>query len=319
MCRVLQKTIEFMREFPNLQAREDELNFWLQDLRSAIYLEPIQVGHADALFAVGTIFGSGLTLNHDYETFNLMAYALRSTLANKELGVYILINLSHACVFQKSFEEAYQYGKLAEKFLDSDDDLLANLIIACTATNRIQEAKRLSNQLKQINKMKLASVNEILMGEGPLQPIQKDCPDPLLDLNDAILLLHNGNQDMATEKMREATIKLEECPNGLNAWKSWKMLGEFYISEKNRSTEIESLEYIARATAAFGKMIAFYPTEREIDPKFILWLGQSLCQLGFYSLAINYLEKALSGHTRDEGISKAINDTLNYCKQLSKK
>lgn len=317
MSHALQLAKELQSRFPDLQADEDRLNPWLQSIRSAIYNEPVQTGHADALFTLGTAFGSGLTLNHDYETFTLMVYALRSTLNNKSLEFDILVNLCHACLYQKSFEEAYQYGKLAEtNFGDQDVDLLANMIIASTVTNRIAEAKQKSEKLKKLRISKLEEVNEILKGRGPLRPTKdEDCADALADLKEALRLWQNNKDDQAVTKIRESVVKLAKWPDGLNAWKCWQMLAEFYVSQSSRPTQLETIEYYARAAAALGKLIAFYPEGKELEPKYWLWHGQSLCELDLIKFATNSLEKALSIQTRDKSLSQAIRDTLEYCRQ----
>ena len=313
MTRVMDIIKEYKEIFPDLQSERDELNPWLTEFLGKIYREPIQLGHADALFFISFVFGSGLNLNHDYETFSLMAYFFRNTLVEKKLEGDILTNLSHACVYQKSFEEAYRYGKLAQKYNEQDADLLANLIIASTATKRIQEAKQLSDQLEDINKMKLAVVNKVLLGEDLLHPTKnEDCQNALLDLEMAQELWNNNRHDLAAINIREAVIKLNECPDGVDSWKSWKMLGEFYISQSDRPMVIEEIEYDARAAAALGKMIAFYPLPKEIDPKYYLWYGQALVKLGVSELAKKPLEIAQSMPINDPGLLNAIKETMLY-------
>ena len=119
-------------------------------LRNALEKYPYAAGAADAMHMIDVIH-MRLLNGHFTEISCLVAYRLRATLIDSGLEFDILVNLVRACLNQKSFEEAYQYGIIAEKINNSDPDLLANMIAACVFCHKDNEASERTNQLRKIS------------------------------------------------------------------------------------------------------------------------------------------------------------------------
>lgn len=314
----LQKTQERVSKEIN---SPDKINQALLELRREVYKDPQQYGNADALLFMGTMYRE-LGFYHEYEVLSLMAQRLSFTFTSenkKTSKLYTWINLCNACVFQKSFDEAYYYGKVAEDIFNSEDeDFLSNMVICCWMTGKKEEASNYDSKLNKINHLKAIEVRSILAGDSPTISIfQKgDCSDLYNKLLEA-----RDNPQKTVEIIRKVIIDIAQNPDGKKCWLVWRLLAEYYVSQSQQPNEMEFIENYARAAAAAGKAIAFAPVDELMDPKFFLWFGQALGQMTLYKRAIYALEKALMYASNGEGpmLTYAIKDSLQYCREMYNK
>lgn len=272
-------------------------------------LNPLGEGAADSLFLVGTVNGR-LLFSHQAETSFLLSYRLRGTLIDPSLEFDNLVNLTQACLNLKSFEEAYQYGIIAETIKKEDYDLTANLIVACSLTDRLEEAKWRFEKLKNLSLLHANEVHSFLRGKGeiPTKTYQLSCDD-LIDRYWKI----ERTGDLT--KLKEWVQDLEKKPDGINSWKCWELLGKYYLSmlSRNPYSEYLILQNKAGLAAASGKAIAFHPQKAEDSFNLWLWRGKSLGEMCFFKLAVEALEKALI----IEPANKEAKDGLNYCRKMA--
>lgn len=293
MSSVFSLLKEMWSEVQRLENNDlDRLSEILQTLRKAIYVKPIPSGSAEALFFMGTLYRE-LGINHDYEILSLMAYRLRNTAFEPNFTKNVLINLCNACLLQKSFEEAYTYGKMSENYAAiPDDDLLANLAIATAVTKRESEAYRYFLALSEMNLEKAIEVEATLKGKGSIQPTYDLKCDSLFS---QLLIVQNQIQNKQKPEIalvRDVVIKLTESPDGPSCWKCWKWLATFYLG-MNIPNEMELLENHARIAAASGKAIAFSPSNELFNFPFLMSFCNSLFELNLFEKALNASDRAL--------------------------
>ncbi len=280
----------------------------IQKLMEETYKNINREGVVECLFFGGTLYRE-INLLHNYEVLTLMAYHI-----NEKLGLDspivddIMINLCNACMLQKSFEEAYYYGKMAKaKITKPDEELLSNMIITCYALGKEYEGKNYSSELEAVNPIKFATTNEMLKAGGAIQPTKHlDCKKLLNELNS---LANNQTRSVQQESqgIRNAIMVLSERPDGEKCWRCWEILTDYFVqSYKNRESEAELIEYMGRVVATGGKTLYSCPDDDLLDSNFHIRYAQSLMEFSFYDRAMHVLNRALLRFSTDPEKLKII-------------
>lgn len=282
----------------------------IKPLINALESYPIAKGAADALHLIGIIHMKTMD-GHRCEISCLLAHRLRATLIHPGLEFNNLVNLTRACLNQKSFEEAYVYGRMAEKINNEDPDQLANMTLASALSGKESEyevANRLE-KLKTISPSHVVGVISILEGKSNINPTYH------LSCDDLVSQFENIKKSGSFDDYKKSLADLLTRPDGINSWKCWRMVTEIHLAMKPNNPEQEylQLQEMAGVAAASGKAIAFHPNNAKDDQQLWHWRGNSLGQMCLYDMAVEALEIAY----QIDRTNNAIKDALDYCIEMN--
>lgn len=327
-----QLIIEATKEFQ----QPGTLDKAIPPLIAAVSQNPFARGAADA---IGHIVGIQYAIEsyHYGEMTALLVYRLRSTLIERKMLFNSLVNLAHFNLGQKSFDEAFAYGTIAERIWPDDEDLLANMVFACAMTGREEEAIERFEQVKRIAPIKAGALASYFEQDSPhfrrtrdddCSAIKKQLQEifELKKTSRSVRVVDTGSQDLefgAVDDMKQVLVEegvdtygeelvlavreLERHPDGIQAHECWCLLCEIYAAELvGIHNEYLQLQTWAGLAAASGKALNTKQSDEGDNIKLLRWHGRALSQLCLYELAIDPLKKATLVNDRDSDDQVAL-------------
>jgi tetratricopeptide (TPR) repeat protein len=260
-------------------------------LLAAVRDDPRSEGAADALAVVSKAY-LNLENAHLGEVACLLVYRLRATLLAREQLFDSMVNLTLFNLRLKSFDEAYSYGRMAERIRWDDPDLLANMVGACLKTGRAEEATERFDELKRISPAKAGAVAKYFDSDGPEIPELTETFD--LDCSDILGSIRQAAGAGDVERLYRAIRELQDRPDGRGAGDCWRAIGKVYASmlPAENDSGFFALQSYAGLAAAIGKAISADPERSAKDSELWAWRGKALGQLCLYELSVPALEKA---------------------------
>jgi hypothetical protein len=233
-------------------------------------------GAAEALLVLAQI-ELGAHSWHRAEAFCLIGYRQRETAIHQETVFDNLVNLTWACLQQKSFTEGFRYGLVAERIKENDVDLLANMLML-GGLGGIRDGSEARHQLlRGLDRARLATVEAVLRGERPdLSPTRdKDASH-----------LRKGTRrliGMSGFELSNYLLELLRVPDGVGAYDAWKALTEMYLAEIPAPGEqgLLRLYHVAAATAAAGKALNADPDAGAKEDSLQRTYDRGLVEMGF--------------------------------------
>ncbi|MBN1154713.1 hypothetical protein JXB12_07320 [candidate division KSB1 bacterium] len=281
----------------------------IRPLINALESFPLGNGAADALYLIGIVHMETLD-GHRCEISCLLSHRLRATLIDPDIEFRNLVNLTRACLNQKSFSEAYTYGKIAEQIVKDDEDLMANMLTAgiFSGLEKELEISRRYHELQLKSPTHAAGVISIIEGRSNIKRTNNLSCDDLVDKFESNL--KSGDFEDYKRNLNELLQK----PDGINSWKCWKILTEMHIAMKpaDPSQEYLRLQEMAGVAAASGKAIEFHPKKAKDNQKLWHWRGNALGQMCLYDMAVEALQTADSIKPGN----KDVKESLDYCREM---
>lgn len=273
----------------------------------AVQPMPRRLGAADALALVGKAYLQ-VEQAHQGEVACLMSVRLAPTLINPDLLFDNLVNLTFFNLRLKSFEEAYAYGRLAERLRTGDPDLEANLVGACALTGRTEEALERFERLKHASPVKAGMVQSYFSADGPAIP--ETTPTRHLDCSDLLPRIRDAATQSRIDEFHSALTDLQQRPDGNGARDCWLEVYRFYCNSLAAADwdEYQVFQGYAGVVASTGKVISADREAAEKDATLWVRRGVALAELRLYELAVPVLEHALTLAPGETNSSRALED-----------
>lgn len=273
--------------------RKEDIGRAMEVLGKAIVANPMADGLADALYLQGHIFTARREW-HRLEMTCLLAWRFRASAIDPQHVFNALVNLTRACLLQRSPHEALAYGEVAEQLNDQDLDLASNLYAAQAMTQDGAEQGRHFRMLQAQDPSRIAHIRGMLEGEGDYAPTDQ------LDATDLVRRFEAlAHQPPNPQEFFSIIDELGRRPDARGAERCWRMLCRFYLdtmpaSPRTAQEHFVAVQNSAGLAAAAGKAISARPDLARKDPVIWAWYGTGLGQLCLYELAERALERSLS-------------------------
>ncbi len=298
--------------------RDDgQVNESLLSITKALHVMPRRMGAADAKATMAAWYYRSHQAHYgEVACLETLHYA--PTFINPDLHFDCLVNLVSFCATLKSFEEAWEYGLIAEKIKSDDTDLMTNMISIAALSGREAEASKRFERLVEEAPMKAQTAKTNLTGELPgtyHSTRNEDCSDILQKLQSVLAVPGLGPE------FPNILIALQQRPEGKGAKDCWTALYRYYKSLLDDALVEDDTYIIVQASAGIvattGKALnaADSVADGPADDHNQLWewRGRAFARLRLFELAIPALENAQSAAPGNDQI-RAI---LDECRSMS--
>lgn len=202
-------------------------------------------GSCDVLYHLGIVARAVGDL-HQEEVCYILAHHLRSTAVSKDVAFNTLVNLTRTCFDLKSFDEAWQYGVVAEKERHDDLDLAANMAMLATLIEAPDRDDRL-DRLRVRDAVKMTEITSTLAGDNPAFQITRG-----EDGSDLVRLFESTPTKFPD--LSSLIRKLQQRPDCRGAARCWELLACAHeVAGREATTDWQRLNHLAGLVAAAGK------------------------------------------------------------------